>query len=641
MPRPAPGVFLRFPVPLLLLLSVLVMPSQGWGQAPGAPEPAGSGAERLKVDLLGVFAHPDDETGVAATVARLALGSDRRVAHVYCTRGEGGGNMVGTQSGPALGLLREIELRDALRHLGVRQVHFLDRADFAYTESLSVTLERWGHEETLGRLVRVIRALRPEVVVTMNPAPSPGQHGNHQAAGWLATEAFEAAADPARFPDHRRLEGLSPWRPRKLFYSGGAGNPGLSLTVTLNSPLPDGRLPVAVAGEALSNHRSQAFGSIAQSPWFRRMTNQWFTPVLGVLPVRPSDGDLFHGLPVDGACPPRWEGFPAAETAEDPDFHVVPRPAVARFREFVRTHRIAHAVPTFQADLPVVAGRATSLSLVRDARLAREEIRLEAPPGWSARWVNSRQGDRIVVTAPAGARDDASLAAIAAGHRATVRLHPVPSLKVPRVATPPWTSRDDEPTWAALPVTPIGPELSWQGHADDASDCSAGFRVAHDGRHLWVEVRVRDNRVVSNIEPDDIKGHWRSDSIELCLDPAAGAEHTLGCWKAGIFPFDRAGHVRGARDADADPGPLERHSPGTRLLSWRTADGYAIRAAIPLAEAGLQGRRGTLAGFNVLVYDGDQADARPGENINRTRLAWSPRPGVQGRPEDWGRIELQ
>jgi len=43
----------------------------------------------------------------------------------------------------------------------------------------------------------------------------------------------------------------------------------------------------------------------------------------------------------------------------------------------------------------------------------------------------------------------------------------------------------------------------------------------------------------------------------------------------------------------------------------------------------------------VLIYDGDKVDAQPGENINRTRLAWSPRPGVQGRPEDWGRIVLE
>jgi len=44
---------------------------------------------------------------------------------------------------------------------------------------------------------------------------------------------------------------------------------------------------------------------------------------------------------------------------------------------------------------------------------------------------------------------------------------------------------------------------------------------------------------------------------------------------------------------------------------------------------------------NVLIYDGDKADAAPGENINRVRLAWAPRSGVQGRPEDWGRLDLR
>ncbi len=624
--------------PLLLLLSALLQLTPGiLGATPLDPS-AASGAARLKVDLLGVFAHPDDETGVAASIASWTHGSGRTVAHVYCTRGEGGGNMVGTQSGPALGILREIELREALRGLGVQQVHFLDKADFAYTESLSVTLERWNHEDTLGRLVRVIRSLRPEVVITMNPAPSPGQHGNHQAAGWLATEAFDAAADPSRFPDQLRLEGLSPWRPRKLFYSGSAGNPGQALSIPLTRPLPDGRLPVAVAAEALSNHRSQAFGAIAQSPWFRRTTNQWFIPVASVLPIRSTETDLFQGLPVEGACPQRWDGFAVPETTDDPALFFAPRPAVTRYREFVRIQRIAQAAQSFSADLPVVAGHETSLSLNRAPSLVHDKVQLEIPSGWSARLMSN---DRVAVTAPTDAREDVTLVASVANHRTSVRLHPVPSLKVPRVSRLPWNSLPEDPAWKTLPATPIGPDQSWQGRSDGASDCSGQFRLAHDGKTLWVEIQVQDDRVVSNIEANDIKGHWRSDSVEVCVDPSAGAEHTLGCWKAGLFPFDRAGQVRGARDADADPGPLERHSPGTRLLSWRTEGGYTIRAAIPLKEAGLSGKRGSRAGFNVLIYDGDKADAQPGENINRTRLAWSPRPGVQGRPEDWGRIVLE
>jgi hypothetical protein len=205
----------------------------------------------------------------------------------------------------------------------------------------------------------------------------------------------------------------------------------------------------------------------------------------------------------------------------------------------------------------------------------------------------------------------------------------------------PWSVADADPAWDALPGVEIGPGKSWQGKSDGADDLSGVFRVAHDGRTLFVEVRVRDDRVVSNIAPDDIKGHWRSDSVEICIDPAAGAEHTLGCWKAGIFPFDSAGVVRAARDADADPGPVEKHSPGARFLSWRTASGYVVRASVPLREAGFAPGRPGRAGFNVLLYDGDKADAAPGENINRTRLAWAPRPGVQGRPEDWGRIDFE
>src|SRR5437763_185007 len=82
--------------------------------AVGASQSPKQGAELLKTDIMGIFAHPDDETGIAATLAAYALGKGKVVANVYCTRGEGGGNMVGTQWGASLGILREAELRDCL-----------------------------------------------------------------------------------------------------------------------------------------------------------------------------------------------------------------------------------------------------------------------------------------------------------------------------------------------------------------------------------------------------------------------------------------------------------------------------------------------------------------------------------------------
>ena len=78
------------------------------------------GAELLKTDILSVLAHPDDETGMASTLAYYAHGRDATIAHAYCTRGEGGGNMVGTQWGPSLGVLREVELGLCLNTLGVK-----------------------------------------------------------------------------------------------------------------------------------------------------------------------------------------------------------------------------------------------------------------------------------------------------------------------------------------------------------------------------------------------------------------------------------------------------------------------------------------------------------------------------------------
>jgi len=65
----------------------------------------------LKADIMAVFAHPDDETGMATTLAHYALLEHKRIVNVYCTRGEGGGNMVGRHWGPALGLLRESRTR--------------------------------------------------------------------------------------------------------------------------------------------------------------------------------------------------------------------------------------------------------------------------------------------------------------------------------------------------------------------------------------------------------------------------------------------------------------------------------------------------------------------------------------------------
>lgn len=227
-----------------------------------------AGDALLKTDLLNVFAHPDDETGMASTLAHYALVEDKRIVNVYCTRGEGGGNMVGRQWGHSLGLLRESELRACLTELGVERVYFLDQRDWAYTESAQMTLEAWEREVALEGLVRIVRLTRPEVMVTMNPTPNPGQHGHHQAAGILAIEAFRLAADPTAFPVQIRDEGLDVWQAKKLYVTGSPDPYGATISST--AILDDGRNVAQVAGRALSNHRSQGFGRMADAPWLAR-----------------------------------------------------------------------------------------------------------------------------------------------------------------------------------------------------------------------------------------------------------------------------------------------------------------------------------------------------------------------------------
>ena len=605
----------------------------------------------LKTDLMGVFAHPDDETGVAATVAHYALGRDMVVAHVYATRGEGGGNMVGRQSGAALGLLREAELKQCLNILGVQFCYFLDRLDWAYTESATATLRKWEKQETLGRLVKIVRLLRPEVIVTMNPAPTPGQHGHHQAAGILATEVFAAAADPARFPEQILEEGLSPWQTRKLYYAGGSGE--VTTAIDLTQALPGGKYPGETAAEALSNHRSQGFGNFRMPSLPRRP--QIFTLIKSVVPFTNAESDLFRGLPSIDANPRQIQVSPPAAQSGPPAFGFVPRPAITSYLRWIQAQGIGPAGSTFTPDVPLVAGQSNEVRLELRSGGQSEvtgEVIVTAPGGWLVEpaklTLTSGSDVRVTglvhVTPPAGKPGDGRLRAVFSGkdglREAAAIGHVIPHSIVPRTGAAPAMDGSD-PGWQSARVLDISPADRVQGEVTGQHDSSARCRLLHDGSRLFVDIEVTDDVVVSNIASDDIKGHWRSDSVEICLDPVAGAEDTMACFKLGVIPFDSQGKVGAARDADARQGPADQTAPGTQLISLRTPHGYRIQAAIPFSEIGCTGTPNKRLGFNLIIYDGDDAGAAIGANINQSRLAWSPRPGVQGRPEDWGRIDLE
>lgn len=199
------------------------------GGAATAP-PLAAPDERYKADILLIVAHPDDDVVIGGYLARASLDQHRRIAVIYCTPGDGGGNAVGNEAGAALGQMRIMEARRALASLGIENVWFLGGHDTPGQDPLR-SLDRWGHGHMLDEVVRLVRITRPEVILTWLPDAVAGEnHGDHQAAGVLATEAFDVAGDRTQFaeqvwPARNRTgmsnltEGLLPWQPRKLYFA--------------------------------------------------------------------------------------------------------------------------------------------------------------------------------------------------------------------------------------------------------------------------------------------------------------------------------------------------------------------------------------------------------------------------------------
>src|SRR5829696_618700 len=184
----------------------------------------------VKLDVLGEWAHPDDDTSIIGPCGVWHQLYDTKCGIIMVTRGEGGGNAVGTEIGPALGLRRENEDRIAHYRSGTVDIFNLDRVDFFYNTTAPLTQHFWGESETLRRITRIIRMTQPEVYIGFTPSLAAG-HGNHQQAGRYIWEGVQAAADPTMFPE--QLTGpnaVSTWQVKKIFSGGSTAGTGGTTT---------------------------------------------------------------------------------------------------------------------------------------------------------------------------------------------------------------------------------------------------------------------------------------------------------------------------------------------------------------------------------------------------------------------------
>jgi LmbE family N-acetylglucosaminyl deacetylase len=266
---------------------------------------------RVVGSVLYVAAHPDDEN--TSLITYLSKGRLLRVGYLSMTRGSGGQNLIGSETGDALGVIRTQELLAARGVDGAEQ-YFTRAVDFGYSKTADETMEIWGRDRILSDIVWVIRNFRPDVIVTRFPTDTRGGHGHHQASAILAKEAFAAAADPKRFQDQLRT--VKPWRAKRIFWNifrldPAPRDPKLPplLTVDLGkySPLL-GQSYTEISAASRSMHKSQGFGAAE-----RRGPAPNYFELLDGQPVSPENAatqDLLDGITTD------WSRIPGGEKVD-------------------------------------------------------------------------------------------------------------------------------------------------------------------------------------------------------------------------------------------------------------------------------------------------------------------------------------
>jgi LmbE family N-acetylglucosaminyl deacetylase len=234
---------------------------------------AGSAAARKSLDRLAtlgsvlmIAAHPDDEN--TALIAYFARGRNMRTGYLSLTRGEGGQNLIGSEQGDKIGIIRTQELL-AARAIDGGEQFFSSKIDFGFSKNAEETIAKWGRESVLADIVWTIRKFQPDVIVLRFSGTPRDGHGHHQTSALLGKDAFAAAADPAKFPE--QLKFVQPWQAKRLYFNLFAWNPQMEGendkvpgTIVMDYGEYDpvlGASYTEIAGVSRSQHRSQGMGS--------------------------------------------------------------------------------------------------------------------------------------------------------------------------------------------------------------------------------------------------------------------------------------------------------------------------------------------------------------------------------------------
>ena len=259
--------------------------------------------------VLHIGAHPDDED--IGLLAYMSYKFGVRAAYWSATRGEGGQNRIGPYQGESLGVYRTWEAL-AARTVDGGEALYGPFYDYGYSKNAGEALSKWGRRDTVREIVRAIRLVQPQIIVARWAGTPDDFHGHHQAVGWAATEAFEAAGDPEQFPE-LEAQGLASWQPLKFYHStnnsggdftsGGAANFSGRINEDLDrrgvlrintgefDPIA-GRTYQEQAWLAYNNHKTQAMGLVpAPGDFF-----YYFSLHKSLVSVPETETNFFDGL---------------------------------------------------------------------------------------------------------------------------------------------------------------------------------------------------------------------------------------------------------------------------------------------------------------------------------------------------------
>ncbi|WP_185290833.1 PIG-L family deacetylase [Chryseobacterium lactis] len=239
--------------------------------------------------VLYLAAHPDDEnTGL---LSWLINDQNVETGYLSLTRGDGGQNLLGTEQGAALGLIRTHELLEARKLDGAQQ--FFTRAiDFGFSKNTTDTFKQWDADSITADVVWVIRKFRPDVIICRFPPTAAAGHGQHAASAVVAEKAFKLAGDKNAFPD--QLKYVNVWQPKRVLWNTfrfGAVNTTAENQLKVTVGQYDAQLGMGygeLAGLSRSLHKSQGAGTQSVAG----IRTEYFSHVIG----EPAKTTLFDGL---------------------------------------------------------------------------------------------------------------------------------------------------------------------------------------------------------------------------------------------------------------------------------------------------------------------------------------------------------